>query len=374
MSKLKKKFEFYDVRHLFEKHHNSHYYMVIGERSNGKTWSSLDHVLDNYFTKGEQFAYVRRFDEDIKASKMSQAFADHVEKGLIAKKSMGMFNSIKFHSGQFTPVLIQEKSATIVGPEPCGFAMSLNSMEHYKSISYPKVTTVIFDEFLSRKGYLPNEFILFTNLLSTIIRQRNNVRIIMLGNTVNKYCPYFAEMGLKHIKDQRQGTVDVYHYSTTELEVVVEYCSSSSNKGGKDSDVYFAFDNPQLQMITGGSWEIAIYPHLEIKYRPKDVVTSAFIEFDGQLLHLELVQTDSTYFLFVHPKTTQIKDEENDVVYSDVPSQRWNFKFCLTRQGDKLSATIIRMIRENRVFFSDNETGEIFRNYLIWSDSYTLKG
>ena len=54
-------------------------------------------------------------------------------------------------------------------------------MEHDKSNSYPSINTVIFDEFLTRRFYVPDEFILFMNVLSTIIRLRDNVKIFMLG-------------------------------------------------------------------------------------------------------------------------------------------------------------------------------------------------
>ena len=42
----------------------------------------------------------------------------------------------------------------------------------------------------------------FMNVLSTIIRDRENIKIFMLGNTVNKYCPYFDEMGLTFHKSR----------------------------------------------------------------------------------------------------------------------------------------------------------------------------
>ena len=42
----------------------------------------------------------------------------------------------------------------------------------------------------------------------------------------------------------------------------------------------------------------------------------------------------------------------------------WNWKFRLTKQSDKISTWIQKMVKENRVFYSDNETGEVFRNYL----------
>ena len=34
-------------------------------------------------------------------------------------------------------------------------------------------------------------------------------------------------------------------------------------------------------MVTSGVWELDIYPHLPIKYNPKDVLFTYFIEFDN---------------------------------------------------------------------------------------------
>lgn len=370
MAKLK----YYDIRHLFTKYPDAYYYMAIGERSNGKTFSAMDYCLQNFFENGEQFVYLRRFAEDVKPKRLTQLFAAHIDTGSVGRHSSGQYNSIKYQRNMFFPVFVpkDEDFEPVVSQEPAGFAFDLNSMEHNKSISYPKVTTIVFDEFLSREGYLPGEFLLLMNTISTIVRSRNNVKIIMLGNTVNRFCPYFNEMGLYNIKTQKQGTVDVYKYGETGLEVVVEYCAYTG-KGAKTSDVYFAFNNPQLQMITTGAWEIAVYPRLTTKYRPKDIQYEVFFQFDEAILHGELVCTDEQYFMLIHPKTTPIKEETEDIVYCDHPDQRWNWKFRLTKQSDKISTWIQKMVKENRVFYSDNETGEVFRNYLIWSDTYNPK-
>jgi len=365
-----KKPKYYDISHMLKDYPDSHYYVVFGERSNGKTYSALDYAIVNYFKHGEQFAYIRRFGEDIKKKNLSTLFDAHIANGRISSLSGGKFDSVNYTSNRFIARIYDENGVPEDDIQPMGYAFDLSGMEHHKSTSYPKVTTIIFDEFLSRQGYLPNEFVLFMNTLSTIIRDRSNVRIFMIGNTVNRYCPYFSEMGLSHVKDQKPGSVDLYNYADTGLSVAVEYCDPMSKRGGKSSDVYFAFDNPQLKMITSGSWEIAIYPHLEEKYRPKDVVSQFFIIFDETILHGEIVSTDTSYFLFVHPKTTPIKDDCNDIVYTNRPDQRWNYRTGLTRLKDKLSSVITRLIYENRVFYSDNETGEVLRNFLIWASSY----
>ena len=237
-------------------------------------------------------------------------------------------------------------------------------MEHDKSTSYPDITTICFDEFLTRTTYLQDEFVLFMNVISTIIRHRTNVKIFMLGNTVNRYCPYFREMGLKHIKEMKPGDIDLYRYGDSDLTVAVEY--TLPNKNGKESDLYFAFDNPKLSMITGGAWEIDIYPHCPVKFKPSDILFIYFIEFSGDLLQCEIVQHEDLCFTFIHRKTTEIKDPEHDLIFSPDFSPRANCKRKITKPTSKIEKKISEHFIKDKVFYSDNEVGEIVRNYLLW--------
>lgn len=368
-----KRFEFYDIRGTLKAYPDAYYYVVFGERSNGKTYSALDYALERRAKTGEQFAYIRRWGEDIRRKNLSTLFDGHIKNGRVEQLTGGQYSSVNYTSNKFYFERYNEDGTKTTAETPAGFAFDLNSMEHYKSTSFPGVTTIIFDEFMSRNGYLPNEWVLFMNALSTIIRHRNDVKIIMLGNTVNKYCPYFTEMGLEHIGDQKPGTIELYHYGGSNLQVVCEYTPSSAQRGGKESDVYFAFDNPELQMITGGAWEIAIYPHLNVKIRPADVVQDFFVIFNGETIHGQVIANDSGDFVFMHKKTTPIKDENNDIVYTTVPDERANFRMCLTKRGDSLSRYIMKQLREGNIFYSTNEVGEVFRNYVIWSDGYSIK-
>jgi hypothetical protein len=99
----------------------------------------------------------------------------------------------------------------VLSPQPFGYGFALTQMEHDKGGNYPSnVSTVIFDEFMTRSMYLPDEMALFSNVLSTLLRDDGNAKIWLLGNTVSWYCPYFREMGLRHIKNMEIGGVQVY--------------------------------------------------------------------------------------------------------------------------------------------------------------------
>lgn len=239
---------------------NAQYRMIIGERSNGKTYGALLKILKNYIELGKQGAYIRRYREDFTGKRGATLFAGIESNNEIEKLTNGEYNSVQYYAGCWY-LKYQDGNKPIKDSKPFCYGFAINSMEHDKSTSYPDITTIVFDEFLSRSFYLTNEFVLFMNVISTIIRQRNDVVVYMLGNTVSQYSPYFKEMGIESIKDMKQGDIDIYKYGDSDLRVAVEYAPSVGDSIKKSGD-YFAFNNPSLQMITEGNWEFDLYPHI----------------------------------------------------------------------------------------------------------------
>lgn len=361
MSNTKKK-KFYSLEPILAT--KCQYNIIIGERSNGKTYSTLELMIENWWNKGEEGAYIRRWKEDYRGKRGSQLFAGHSDNGRISEITNGEYDRVKYYSGKWYLAKYDPDIDKVIAQEdPFCYAFALSDMEHDKSTAYPKVTTIVFDEFLTRQYYLPDEFVTFMNVLSTIIRHRDNVKIFMLGNTVNKYCPYFKEMGLKHVADMELGKIDIYTYGDSKLRVAVERCKSP-DKEGKASDHYFAFDNPSLSMITGGAWEIALYPHCPRKYTPKDIIFTFFINFDDELLQCEVIQLTDCVFLYIHRKTTPIQDEDNDIIFSELYDPRPNHFRNIRRGTTQIEKRIGEFFRKDKVFYQDNEVGEIVRNYL----------
>lgn len=340
------------------------YNMIIGERSNGKTYGALKKIIENYVKHKKKGAYIRRYKEDYRGKRGDTLFESIEKDGLISELTDGLYDGVKYQSGRWYLSKFDEKlNKKISGDDPFCYGFAISDMEHDKSTSYPDVTTIVFDEFLTRGYYLQNEFVLFMNTLSTIIRHRNDVKIYMLGNTVNKYAPYFAEMGLKHVSAMEKGQIDVYTYGESKLRVAVEYCASPK-KEGKKSDVYFAFDNPSLQLITGGAWEIDLYPHCPVHYERKDIQLVFFIMFQESILQGEIVIKDNYNFIFIHRKDTPIKDPDNDLIISMEYDPRPNWVRGLNKSSLKPLQMIAKYFHNDKVFYQDNEVGEEVRNFL----------
>ena len=365
MSLLKRKKDtpkYYSLDNILSK--NADYNIIFGERSNGKTYAALKYGIERYIKTGEQMAYIRRWREDLRGKRAENLFANHVANGLIEELTDGKFNEVFYLSNKwFLSYYDKDKNKRYPDSTPFCFGFCLSEQEHEKSSSYPNVTTIVFDEFLTRRIYLPDEFMLYMNLLSTIIRQRDNVKVFMLGNTVNKFCPYFQEMGLKNVGVMEQGTIDIYRFGEQGATVAVEYCDTIVKQ--KASNKYFCFDNQNLQMITGGKWELAVYPHLPCKYKPKDVLFVFYIKFNDAILQGNIIQVGDENFCYIHQKTTPIKDENNSLIYSLEMNGKPNYKRKLISNASYVESQVSRYFATDKVFFQNNEIGEIVRNYLL---------
>lgn len=359
--------KYYSLKKILK--HEATYNVIIGERSNGKTFAVHEYAAKVFWETGGQLAVIRRWQDDYTGKRGSTMFDGIVNAGVISKITNGEWTGIYYFSSRWY-FCRYDDGKRITMETPFAFGFAITSQEHDKSTSYPMVKTILFDEFLTRSAYIPDEFVLFSNVLSTIIRQRDDVKIFMLGNTVNKYCPYFKEMGLKHVDTMKQGDIDIYRYSDTRLLVAVEYCKPNGS-AGKPSDFYFAFDNPKLNMITGGAWEIDVYPHCPCKYRPADIMFTYFIDFNGSLLQCEVVSSPEGYFTFIHEKTTPLKgnengkDENKDLIFSLTQWSHCRYRrMNIMKPEDELGVKIAWFFKHNRVFYQDNEVGEIVANYL----------
>ena len=367
--------KYYSLANILRK--NAHYNLVFGERSNGKTYSVLEYGLKDFLTNNKSMAVIRRWREDFRGKRGQAYFETLVNNGkgknVVKQLSGGEWDRIIYNASKwYLARWDDDLQKNILNEQPLAYAFALTEMEHDKGNSYNDVNTILFDEFMTRGAYLPDEFVLFMNTCSTIIRGRNNVKIFMCANTISKFCPYFNEMGLKHVKQMVKGDIDVYKYGESKLIVAVEYADSPSKS--KPSDIYFAFDNPKLSMITGGSWEIDIYPHLTKPVERKDIVFSYFIIFDNHILQADIVINDTDKFTFIHLKTTDIKHKDTDIIFDLTPNEAHNYYVSLINPVNDITKKICSFFKANKVFYQSNDLGELVNQYLTQCQKrYILK-
>lgn len=341
------------------------YRMIIGQRSNGKTFSVLKTILENYINRGERAAYIRRYAEEIQPKNIQLLFDQESLRDLIVELSGGNYNGTFYRANCFYLVYYDEEGKMVSRDKtPFCITRAINTWETTKGQDAGTLHLICFDEFATRNAYLPDEFIKFCNLLSSLVRDRDNVVIYMLANTVNKYCPYFKEMGLGDVSQIPQGELRVYNFGNSELRVAVEYCDPVKATQ-KVANKLFAFDNPQLEMVKNGKWEIKNYARAPYPIHDDMVLKDFYVLFNEQMIRGRIVKNKTDLFLFFNRQTKDIKIDNLTPFYT----QEFSTSICHVRYVKDCPTTvhtlILSLIRKNAMCFSDNEVGEIIRNWLI---------
>lgn len=363
--KVELNFNFLDLIREFP---DATYYMAFGERSGGKTYTALDYALERWKFDGKTIAYIRRFDEALKPKRAQQLFSPFEKNGYIEFITEGQYDCTVYRVGRwyFAKRDPETGKPDNISPEPFAYAFALSQVENDKSASFPDTDTIFFDEFLTRDYYFPNEFALLMNIISTIVRFRIGVKILMAANTVNQYNPYFGEMGLTHAPDLAPGGVECYNYGDSRLQVVVTH--TEAPKQGKPSDYYFAFDNPRLKMVTESAWEIDIYPHYKGKIKNRDILYTFFILFDNNTLKCDVIRIDGGGAIInIVPHTGEIKDPET-LIYSPEISPLPNHRVNVMKPFYPIEQKIATLFKMDKVFYGTNQCGEVVRNYLKYCE------
>lgn len=261
MTKKKPNINWYSLDRILK--HEVQYYMIFGERSNGKSYAVDKYMIDNFFQNGEEFALVKRYEEDIKGKYMSNLFDKSLENYILEKYN----HHIKFYRGTWL-VYEDGESYKINDCKVFGYAFSLSNVNRTKATSYPNVTTILFEEFMSitSDDYLNDELNLLLNLVSTVVRYRHNVKIFMLANAISKYSPYSSALGIK-LHRLKKGEIILREYKdekgfTTKFAIErSENVNVFDNDQNKNKVVYNNFGNAGVgKMITSGEFETHSYP------------------------------------------------------------------------------------------------------------------
>lgn len=217
--------------------------LVIGSRGVGKTFNAKMAVLKKFLRTGEQFIYIRRYKTELDTA-LATFWDDIQGNGYFEEHDLAVKKS-----KMLTTFLCDGKV--------CGYAVPLSTSNILKSTAFPKVKTILFDEFVldpmaGTYRYLKNEVQLFLDVLETVFRLRDNGQAILLGNNVNFYgCPYVAYFNLElpyggEFKTFKDGTI-VVNYIRNEAYREAK----RKSRFGKliDGTIYgeYAIDNKSLR-------------------------------------------------------------------------------------------------------------------------------
>lgn len=220
MAKAKKTTEvdvsmFWDINRTLT--HNSLFNVIVGNRGGGKSYGAKRYAIDNFIKNGEQFGYIRRYKEDLKEP-MAQFFNDILDR----YPDYEFKTDSRYFYIRHKP---EDERTKWTDKDIAGYGFILSTASNKKSIAYPNVTTLIFDEFLIDKGgqrYLPNEPTHLLNLYETVARPgtgHKRVILFMLANALTITNPYFLYWDLRMPNKQDKNGKWIWKHPTRPILV-----------------------------------------------------------------------------------------------------------------------------------------------------------
>lgn len=350
--------------------------IVFGMRSNGKTTGclleGLEKTVKTLDGRHEQTVYLRRWEDEVKPKNdISSLYNGILRFWNVEKKTKGKYNTIIYKARKFYFARVEDGKTVDIDTKPLCYCLAVSQNEHYKSLSYPDVTTIVFDEFLSENHqYLPNEFKRFTSILSTVIRSRTDVDIYMCGNTVDLNSIYWQEFRITELfKKMKEGDLVHYRPQGRQTDIALEW-ATAVDVAGRVLNVYTDFDTSNSAMINKGEWDTDNYPHLPYSYERSDVVFVFFIQYNFETYQAEVIRKNRVEFIYIHRKTTPIQDEDNDLIYSTDFTPARNRYVNLFKPELYVQQKIVQLFNTNKVFYQDNIVGDAIDSYIKWCKQF----
>lgn len=341
---------------------DAQYNFILGGRSTGKTYAVIEQAIRNYFKTGEPFVYMRRYKESITPTKVGFLLAPHYK--LIEELSEGRYNHIKVFKQCFWLEYRDEEGKKVeTNPNPLGFLVSLNTQDNDKGQDLGFVRSIIFDEVIARNGYLRDEWAIFQNAISSLVRNRPGTKIYMIANPISKFCLYFDELGID-FNAAEQGKIYVIKYDDEgKMKCAFEYLADNLDGSSTVANEYFAFKNKTgnaARSITEGVWEFDAYEHLSSGiYENSISVRTIYVEFANKFFACEILKYNNVYYEFWRPATKIPKKEYY------LTCRRPLDKYAIV--GCNRNHPIFKLVNDiyltGRVYYATNQTGDFIDGF-----------
>lgn len=351
--------EYYTTDRILSK--PAEYYISIGNRCNGKTTAWCKHLIDEYFKNGGQFGKIERTGFIGNDSIYLSWFTDYAQNYLKEKYNhyievIGHNYYLVDYDDEYLPLERNQKRAR-KNYKPFGRTFSLGLEVKYKSTEYPAITTLIFEEFtlINQWGYLDHEVDHFLSLLSTVNRNRTNLKVVLIGNTISKYNPYFELLGIKINKlNLKQGDIADLQDKTYKngARIRIEFAESIYSKdeeaprilqvGG--NEIAVTGDFARTQYIVDEEYDTFIFNECK-------PVCKLAIKHESKMYYLLQCYYKETDFYFITNRGRQYKS--SGIIYAiDLEVIE-----CI-KQGVKTRFDLYKQLQElqiNNILYSDED-------------------
>lgn len=341
---------YYDIKQLIAKGKelDAPFISAIGGKGNGKTFSSIDYAIREFFEINRPFVYLRRLDKMTQKTAIQTLLNPHLQ--TIINLSHGRYNNVRYRSGTFEVIRKSPDGKKVDDSAVICFCRALSNIESQTGADFGEISCVIYDEFLSREHELPDEFNKMMIAHNNYTRNRTHYYIpfILLGNTVSRDNVILTQFGVD-ARTLKQGEITAIYNTKHEIRLLIEYCARIDIMMSADEKYYARFENERINMITNGSWTVSQYKTYPYNINAlESVITYRFIH-DKIIVDCRICSFRNNYILFI---TKNLQKYDSVIWISDtLPISKTKI---IKRMIDKSMQFMINAIATKQFYTDDN--------------------
>ena len=276
---------------------------VYSGRNRGKSFEISSQLIADAWYDKRLFGYIRR--NDCTVFDIEQYFQDKCD--FIKDMTDGLYTGITRQKGKlkFYKDEVDEESGEahrVIG-EDCGYFYALSRQASYKSLQYPEVYNLVYEEVLTDGSYLSSEPEKLMNLYSTVKRNKDGFRMWLISNTVSVVNPYSNSWGI-YLAKNKPGDIrlsKLYLGSTSEdgseqyLLIAAHYLQ---DKNSISKEELKKKKRRIRTAISSNRWdELKLYSVISLGFmRQYKSIETVIFEFDDLMFQGDIVEIPNNVF------------------------------------------------------------------------------
>ena len=269
---------------------------IYSGRERGKSFEVAAQCLADSWYDGKQLAYVRRNDDTV--DMIQSYFAD--KNTFISDMTDGLSDRITCYKSVLYFSHIEETDngqTKIIRDKEMGRFFALSRQGRFKSLQYPEIYRIIFEEVLTLDPYLSAEPEKLMNLYSTLRRGKKDFRMFLISNLVSQVNPYSNSWGI-NLGRNKPGEITLsklylgeYDQNGQEMYYLIaaHYLKDMNALSKEDAAIK---RNRIKTGIKSNRWdELKLYPVLDLKFiKQFDILETAIFEYDDLMFQCDILE------------------------------------------------------------------------------------
>ena len=352
---------------------------ILSGRNRGKSFTISCECLADAWYDNKQFGYIRRHDATVYDTEAY--FADKTD--FIKDMTDGAFDHItrskgKLYFAKYVTDVDSGEQRNVLGKEAGNFfALSRNSA--YKSLQYPQIHNLFYEEVMADEAYLQGEPSKLLNLISTVKRNKNDFKVYLISNLISPVSPYSVEWGINigSLKPDNINLVKLYlgSYDTSgEEDFLVIACHYLKDKNDLSKEDLKKKRNRVRTGIASNRWdEKTLYPVMPYNFLKgkAERLDRCVFEWDDIMFLVDILEVPDNINLVYRDEVEAHKETMPIMYIQRKTSQPFNDTRLYTNNPERFGPYVSRGFQ---IIYKIDKVIEILakRGYFFGADNLTV--